>query len=86
MNLDSHASFDDLEMAVILPEEELDRARVFKLDSAWMVFGFFFQTCPASWNSLFAEQSPYQKTKCPPSTRASRGKQDSVWGLNHPHG
>ncbi len=44
MDLHAHASFDDFEMAVVLPKENLDRARVFELNPAgWMFLGFFFQ-------------------------------------------
>jgi len=36
-------------MTVILPEEELHRARVIELNPPWMVFGFFFQRWLVSW-------------------------------------
>jgi hypothetical protein len=44
MDLHAQASFDDFEMAVVLPEEKLDCARVFELNPArWLFLGFFFQ-------------------------------------------
>ena len=50
MNLYPHALFDELQMAVVLPEEELDRTRVIEMNPAGgMVLGLFFQISLVSW-------------------------------------